>query len=135
MPAIQNFRERKLLKEIYELRDQTGLVTYAYHFSAFKGKWVYIGQTIGYPIPYSTQYTNPQKTVAAGWRSDEPGRTTWLSIPQADPNCLYSPPSSDATWCLMKNPEGDGVKPVYLEEKVECFPFKLPASQVWQEAK
>ena len=30
MPAIKNFRERKILKDILELRDQEGLVTYTY---------------------------------------------------------------------------------------------------------
>ena len=30
MPAIKNFRERKLLKQIIEMRDQDGLVTYTY---------------------------------------------------------------------------------------------------------
>ena len=30
MPAIKNFRERKLLKDILELRDQDGLATYTH---------------------------------------------------------------------------------------------------------
>lgn len=38
MPAINNFRERKLLKDILELRDQTGLVTYTYLWNEFNGK-------------------------------------------------------------------------------------------------
>lgn len=33
MPAIKNFRERKMLKDILELRDQSGLVTYTYLYN------------------------------------------------------------------------------------------------------
>ena len=71
MPAIKNFRERKILKDILELRDQEGLVTYSYlenmvpqiqpGRTALGGKLTYFGETIGYGIPYATQYTNPQK--------------------------------------------------------------------------
>ena len=37
MPAIKNFREKKLLKDILELRDQNGLVTYTYLWNEFSG--------------------------------------------------------------------------------------------------
>lgn len=37
MPAIINFRERKLMKTIIEMRDQEGLVTYSYLFSENDG--------------------------------------------------------------------------------------------------
>ncbi|MCX6795604.1 MAG: hypothetical protein NT165_02690, partial [Candidatus Falkowbacteria bacterium] len=57
MPAIKNFRERKIVKDLYELRDQNGLVTYTYIFSEYTGKYTYLGETIGYGIPYATQFT------------------------------------------------------------------------------
>src|SRR5579875_2699024 len=59
MPAITNFTEKKELKLIYELRDKANLTTYMYT-QAMDGKWVYQGEAVGFPIPYSTEYTNPQ---------------------------------------------------------------------------
>lgn len=128
MPAIKNAREKKFLKLIYELRDREDYVTYTYMenmqpsivrgVTSLGGKLVFVGQTIGYPIPYSTQYTNPQKVeyrTSAGV----------VTLPQADPNGLFSPASSDATWILMRSPDGE-VKPVYSEPKLFCSPFKLP---------
>ena len=77
MPAIHNFREKKLLKDILELRDQDGLVTYTYVFNELNGKLIFLGQTVGYGIPYATQFTNPAKYVYTG--------SGPIVLPQADP--------------------------------------------------
>lgn len=124
MPAIVNFREKKLLKEIFELRDQEGLVTHTYIFSQFTGKYTYIGQTVGYGIPYATQFTNPQKIVR-----DSAGAYLG-TMPQMDPNALFSPESADGTWILMLD-EGTGkVTPQYIEEKISVYTFKLADSML-----
>ena len=60
MPSIKNFRERKLLKEILELRDQTGLITYTYTYSEMTGQKKFFCNSVGYGIPYATQYTAPE---------------------------------------------------------------------------
>jgi hypothetical protein len=130
LPAIVNFRERKLLKYIYELRDQDGLVTYTYlenltpgvvpGHTALGGKLTYVGESIGYGIPYATQYTNPQKPITEA--------TSQASIiAQADPNGLYSPASADGTWILLLDPKTNKPVPVYMEPRiiVSPFPFKL----------
>ena len=119
MPAIKNFRERKLLKEILELRDQEGLVTYTYLWNEFNGKLVFLGETIGYGIPYATQYTNPQKLD----RKHTTGE--WHVMSQADPNGLFSPASAEGTWALLKDPNGKDVRPVYIEPRIIVSPFKL----------
>jgi hypothetical protein len=121
MPAVKNFRERKLLKDIIELRDQTGLVTYTYLFSEMLGKFVYLGESIGYPIPYATQFTNPSKIA---WSSGSHSHV----LPQADPNGLFSPASAEGTWVMMKDPHGGKVTPIYCEPKVITLQFKLPDS-------
>ena len=113
IPAIKNFRERKILKDILELRDQGGLTTYTYVFNELNGNLVFLGESIGYPIPYATQYTNPQK-----WSEG-------IVLPQADPNGLFSPASAEGTWVLMKNPNGSDVSPVYIEPRIIVSPFKL----------
>lgn len=119
MPGINNFRERKILKEIYELRDQTGLVTYTYVWSELNGKLIFFCNSIGYGIPYSTQFTNPQKIAYTGYQIGV------ATLPQADPNGLFSPQSAEGTWVMCKNPHGDEVRPVYVEPRVIVSQFKL----------
>lgn len=121
MPAIKNFRERKLLKEIIELRDQDGLVTYTYIVASMTGKLIFIGESIGYGIPYATQYTNPQKIAEKNTYQSG----SYAILPQADPNGLFSPDSAHGTWVMLKDPSGDKVRPVLLEPDVIVSPFKL----------
>ncbi len=119
MPAIKNFRERKLLKDIIEMRDQDGLVTYTYTVPEMTGKPVFLCDSIGYGIPTATQYTNPQKIAAAAHQYG------YAITPQADPNGLFSPSSAEGTWVMCKDPQGDKVRPVYVEPRVIVSPFEL----------
>ena len=119
MPSIKNFRERKILKDIYELRDQDGLTTYTYVFNELNGKLVFLSESIGYGIPAATQFTAPEK-----WSHAFSG-AEWGPMPQADPNGLFSPSSAEGTWVLLKDPHGDEVRPVYVEPRVIVSPFKL----------
>lgn len=113
MPAITNFRERKLVKMLLEMRDQENLITYTYTYAEASGKLTFFCQSVGYGIPYATQYTNPEKWEASG-----------TTLPQADPNGLFMPDSADATWVMCRSDKGE-VKPVYVEPKVIVSPFKL----------
>ena len=121
MPAIKNFREKKLLKDILELRDQEGLTTYVYIVAEQTGKLIFLGYAIGYGIPYATQYTSPQRPAGYSETSERGN----ISLPQADPNGLFSPASADGTWVLMKDPHGTSVKPVYIEPRCIVSPFPL----------
>lgn len=122
MPAIKNFREKKIVKDLYEMRDQDGLTTYTYVFDEMKACFVFVGNTIGYGIPYATQFTNPAKL-----EDTYHGTTT---LPQADPNGLFSPATAEGTWIMMKNPAGPEVKPVYIETRVTVMPFQFPTNMV-----
>lgn len=117
MPAIKNFRERKLMKDILEKRDQEGLVTYTYLFSEMRGCLIMLGNTVGYPLPYGTQFTNPQKV-------ERPMSGVWVTLPQADPNGLFSPASAEASWSLMKDPHGAETGLIYSEPRLISMPFK-----------
>jgi hypothetical protein len=119
MPAIKNFRERKLMKQIFEMRDQDGLVTYTYLWSEVAAKKVFFCESVGFGLPYSAQYTNPQKALWSGYHDS-------AVIAQADPNGLFMPSSADATWVMCKDPNGPSVKPVYVEPKIIVSPFRLP---------
>lgn len=122
MPAIKNFRERKLLKDIIELRDQEGLTTYTYLVSEQTGK---IGQllctSIGYGIPAATQYTSPERPAEA-FETPEQGNVT---LPQADPNGLFSPSSAEGTWVMCLDDKKGGAVPVYVEPRVIVTPFEI----------
>jgi hypothetical protein len=117
MPAIKNFRERKLLKDILELRDQNGLVTYTYVFSEMTATWTFFCNSVGYGVPYATQYTNPERFE---YNVNGP-----VTLPQADPTGLFSPASAEGTWVMCKDPSGKDVKPVYVEPRIIVSPFKL----------
>jgi len=118
MPSITNFQERKLAKMIFELRDQADLVTYAYIVS-MSGKLIYFGQCVGFGLPYSVQYTNPEKIANSYTQGG------FAILPQADPNGLYMPEGLSATWLMMLDNETGQVKPVYVEPEIIVSPFKL----------
>ena len=116
MPAIVNFQERKLLKQILELRDQENLICYAYLFSEMTGKRIFIGKCLGYGLPHSSEFTNPWK--GQGY-SEHP-----YVVAQADPNGLFMPASAEATWLMLLDKKGEP-HPVYVEPRVIVSPFPL----------
>lgn len=122
VPSITNFQEKRLLKQVYELRD-TALRTYTYE-SDMNGHLHWRCDSIGYGLPYSTQFTNPEHVTA-----DHPitNGTYYVNVlPQADPNGLYSPANAEGSWVLCTDPGGSGKQmPIYFEDRVIVSPFKL----------
>lgn len=118
MPSIKNFREKRILKDIIEMRDQDGILTYTYIVAEMSGKLIFLGESIGYGIPASTQFTNPQKIEYSSTRGTG-------VIAQADPNGLFSPQSAEGTWVMLKDAHSNATKPVYIEPRVIVSPFKL----------
>jgi hypothetical protein len=113
------------MKDIIELRDQANLLTYTYVWSDMQGKLVFFCDSVGYPIPYATQYTNPQKVQQLTYGQ---GGAAMVTMPQADPNGLFSPASAEGTWvmCIDPNPPHNA-RPVYVEPRVTTSQFKLIA--------
>jgi hypothetical protein len=116
MPKIANFSEKRLLATIYELRDQAALPTWTYIVD-LAGKRHLLCRSLGYGIPYATQFSNPQKIVYPQ-ALDRP-----MAFPQAEPNGLFMPASAEATWIIMVTPAGP--KPIYVEPKVIVSPVEL----------
>ena len=115
MPAITNFAEKRMFKDILELRDQNvATTTYIVDMNGNRHK---ICDSVGYGLPYATQYTNPQRVY-----SDAHGYGT---LPQADPNGLYSPASADGTWVMSVNHKTGKPQPMYIEPRVIVSPFPL----------
>jgi hypothetical protein len=115
MPAIVNFAEKRMMKDIMELRDQN-VATYVY-ITDMNGRLHKVCNAVGYGLPYATQYTNPQRISSDGHGS--------VAIPQADPNGLYSPASADGTWVLCVDPKSGKPRPVYIEPRVIVSPMPL----------
>ena len=113
LPAIKNFQEKRLMKDILEMRDNPKLTTFTYT-QDMNGRYHKFCDSIGYGLPYSTQYTSPEKGSGYGY-----------SLPQADPNGLYSPPSADGTWILCKVPGKDKTEPQYVEPHILVTTFPL----------
>ncbi len=120
MPSILNFQEKRNLKMILELRDSAKLSTITYT-QDMSGKLHRLCDSVGYGIPYATQYTNPSRMANVR----EAPMAGNVVLPQADPNGLYSPASAEGTWVLCANPETKGVSPIYVEPKIIVSPFAL----------
>lgn len=121
MPAIVNFQEKRTMKTILELRDKT--ITTVTYTQDMNGNLHKLCDSVGYGLPYATQYTNPQR-VANYHETPDHGNVT---LPAADPNGLFSPPSADGTWILCLDPsKKGGTMPVYVEPRVivSTFPLK-----------
>lgn len=124
LPNIVNFQEKKMLKQIMELTDKTDLVCYVYSFSEYTGKYNYIGKSIGFGIPYGTEYTNPEKvdTVDGGQYSAR----NPFTLPQADPNGLFKATDVQATWiCMIDDTTGEKYI-MYSEPNMTISAHKLP---------
>ncbi len=80
-------------------------------------KYYYYTDRCGRGIPYATQYTNPSKI-------DYYGQVV-MTLPQADPNGLFSPAAAEGTWVLCLNPKNKKVVPIYIEPRIIVSPFAL----------
>jgi hypothetical protein len=136
MPAIKNFQERKLAKMIFELRDQEDYVCHAYLVNQMTGEvGQYLGKCLGYGLPYSVQFTNPEKLVFGQIELgvDLPGRErseSIRSVPQADPNGLFMPSGLSATWIMLYDEDSEEFRPIYVEPLIIVSPFKLHEDKV-----
>lgn len=111
--------ERDELQQIYDARMKV-VNTWTVIFSM--GKPIFVCPSKGYPIPYTTQLTNPDQ-VHSGSASYDPS----VVIPQAEPNGLYTGTSS-ATWvlCVRSLPGGGSeIDPVYSEPDALAFPYPV----------
>lgn len=126
MPGITNFTEKKIVRKLYELRDQN-IATYSYVMD-MQGRLWHVCDSIGYGLPYGVQFTNPENDIYATTASG-----VHHNLPQSEPNGLFMPPSAEGTWviCAGEKNKGD-FEPLYVEPRVIVSPFKLNAAGDWQ---
>lgn len=122
MPNITNFNQRKQLKGIYEEVDKADIITYLYTKNDMDGKYIYEGEALGFPIPYSTEYTNPS------YISDSMSQGGYAILPQADPDGLFHSQSTQADWIMEINPADGKAYPTFMEPNVKDRLFKEPAN-------
>ncbi len=132
MPAIKAYSEKRQLKAIYELRDNANLVTYTYTID-LQGKRHKVCPTtsVGFGIPYSTQYTAPKALrmgkgqYPSGSGYSEEGVWSRYEAEQPEPNGLYMPQQADGTWVLCMHPDGKTLAPTYVEPRVIVYLFPM----------
>jgi hypothetical protein len=118
MPGVTNFTEKRLLRQLYELRDQQDLATFTYVVD-YLGRLWHVCDSIGYGMPFSAQFSNPERTVRGG-----------RTLPQPEPNGLWPPTATSATWVICASPDG-AFEPVYVEPGITVSPFPLAAHGSW----
>lgn len=116
MPSIVNFQEKRILKDIIEMRDKA--ITTITYTQDMNGRLIKLCDSVGFGISSATQYTNPQRIVEGYGHA-------MITLPQADPNGLFSPASAEGTWVMCKDPKSDKVAPVYAEPRIVVSPFAL----------
>ena len=114
LPTISNWTEKRLLKTLYELRDQEGLQTFTYT-QALDGSLRFLCNSVGYGMPFSAQYSNPERMIRT---------SSGATLPQPEPNGLFMPEGLSATWVLCIDPQGTP-RPVYLEPVIVVSPFRF----------
>lgn len=104
--------ERDVSIQLYNIRNEARN-TYSVIVAAGTGQPLFVCPSIGYPIPYDVQLTNPLQYDYNG-----------AVVAQAEPNGLFSSQNSDATWVLCVSGAGE-VTPIYSEQKVITFPYPV----------
>jgi len=115
MPAITNFAEKRMFKDILELRDRS--VPTTTYLVGMNNQLTKLCDSVGYGLPYATQYTNPMRISGDGHG--------YVTLPQADPNGLYSPASAEGTWVLCVDHKDGKAKPIYVEPRIIVSPIAL----------
>jgi hypothetical protein len=129
VPGIKNFTEKRQLKAIYELRDAANLVTYSYTID-INGKRhsVCPSTSVGFGIPYATQFTAPKAPRYAKPNYPDGTQGVWqnYNAEQPEPNGLYMPSSADGTWVICLDPNGKDLSPTYVEPRIVVYQFEMP---------
>lgn len=114
-PFFEKSLERYLMDQLYRARNNA-VATYSYVQSPFTGKILWECPSVGYPIPGGTQLTNPEALAYPN--------SGGATLPQAEPNGLFSPPTAMGTYVMCVNDDGT-VAPAYKEEPVSTSPYPV----------
>jgi hypothetical protein len=113
-PTFDWSLERHIMVELYKARNNA-VQTYSY-IRNWQGQVVFSCKSIGFPLPANDQLTN-QEALALGY-GDSYSQHNATALPQAEPNGLYTSPSTSGTYVFCVNSDGT-VSPSYFEANVE----------------
>lgn len=110
--------ELSVYQQIYDARVEGSINTWTVVRSN-TGKLLDDFASLGFPLPYDVQLTNPLKAVDFGQAA--------VAIEQPEPSGLYSSKNTVATWVLVvRMVEGNAVvTPFYTEDRVSCYPYPI----------
>jgi len=116
LPRFDWSLERQLAIELYSARNEK-VATHSVWRSDY-GMIEGDCPSIGYPLPYDVQLTNPLRVVYSSGGA---------VIEQAEPNGLFSSKATSATWvrCIVKVNGKAMESPVYIEGKVTAYAYPL----------
>ena len=118
VPSFDWSLERHMLIELYSAR-QRATSTFSVVQSEYTGKVLWSCPSIGFPLPYATQLTNPLQVAGHTYTGGQ-GSVSAVAIAQQEPNGLFTPAQSDATWVPCVDEKGR-ITPVYEEKHVTVF--------------
>lgn len=119
LPNIVNFTMKRQVKEIYEVLDREDIPTWTYIVS-MNGDLILLCRSMGYGVPYGTQLTNPMKPEFVRYT----GGFEFAVMPQPEPDGLFLPEGSHATWVMAIDPQGTR-RIVCVEPDIIVSPFPL----------
>lgn len=132
MPRMVNYAQRKLLKNAYEDMDTTTL-TYVYT-QALDGRFVCLGQALGYGVSLGTQFTAshyPQRITVPYADGSMPNSYGEIyEQDQPEPNGLYSPTTGEATIVDLIDAKTGEAHTAVMEPRIVTIPFKMTAAAV-----
>ncbi len=123
MPALSQWQQKKLVRDIYERTDRA-TTTFAY-VQGLDGRLTCLGRGIGYGVPYGTRSTPPEDFARYSG-----GTVADFAFAQPEPNGLYLPDNASATWWQMLNPANGKIEVVYLEPTIVIVPFQITGPAV-----
>lgn len=126
-PLYQYSAERAALVQILNQRTSGTLNTWTVWFSN-NGVPLGMCASRGYPIPYSTELTNPTQAVSPGSTSG------YATVDQMDPQGTYPSQNTLATWVLCIDPASGSIHAQYVEPLVitYTYPVEIRGGQVVQ---
>ncbi len=126
-PLYQYSNERAALVQILNQRTSGNLNTWTVWYSN-DGKPLGMCPSKGYPIPYSTELTNPLQAT------NGPSGGGETSVGQMDPQGTYPSSSTLATWVLCIEGSSGSIHPLYIEPLVitYTYPVEIHNGQVVQ---
>lgn len=115
-PTYQYSNERAALIQILNQRTTGSLNTWTVWYSN-SGIALGMCASKGYPIPYSTELTNPLQATG--------GSNTTVAVGQMDPQGTYPSQSTLATWVLCIDPPTGTIHPQYVEPLVITYTYPV----------